>query len=142
MNHRSRAIAAAVLLPVISVVAGFVVAGLAVALSGADPLQSFYALYQGAFTNPHALPDTLVATTPYIFLGLGVALGFRAGLFNIGAEGQFYIGALFGVCTAYRPPCIFCWRCWREFSAAFSGPPSRAFSRHGSVPTKSSRRSC
>src|SRR6266851_9115008 len=101
MNHRSRAIAAAVLLPVISVVAGFVVAGLAVALSGADPLQSFYALYQGAFTNPHALPDTLVATTPYIFLGLGVALGFRAGLFNIGAEGQFYIGALFGVFIGY-----------------------------------------
>jgi len=101
MNHRSRAVAAAVLLPVISVVAGFVVAGLAVALSGADPLQSFYALFQGAFTNPHALPDTLVATTPYIFLGLGVALGFRAGLFNIGAEGQFYIGALFGVFIGY-----------------------------------------
>ena len=42
-----------------------------------------------------------MATTPYIFLGLGVALGFRAGLFNIGAEGQFYIGALFGVFIGY-----------------------------------------
>src|ERR1700724_487501 len=101
MNQRSRRIASAVLLPVISVVAGFVVAGLAVALSGADPLQSFYALFQGAFINPHAFPDTLVATTPYLFLGLGVALGFRAGLFNIGAEGQFYIGALAGVFVAY-----------------------------------------
>ncbi len=101
MNQRSRALAAAVLLPVISVVAGFVAAGLAVALSGADPFQSFYALFQGAFLNPRALPETLVATTPYIFLGLGVALGFRAGLFNIGAEGQFYIGALFGVFIGY-----------------------------------------
>ena len=101
MNQRSRAIAAAVLLPVISVVAGFVVAGLAVALSGSDPFQSFYALFQGAFLNPRALPETLVATTPYIFLGLGVGLGFRAGLFNIGAEGQFYIGALFGVFIGY-----------------------------------------
>src|SRR6202165_4890261 len=101
MSQRSRRIASAVLLPVISVVAGFVVAGLAVALSGADPLQSFYALFQGAFINPRAFPDTLVATTPYIFLGLGVALGFRAGLFNIGAEGQFYIGALAGVFVAY-----------------------------------------
>src|SRR6202521_2198054 len=101
MSQRSRRIASAVLLPVISVVAGFVVAGLAVALSGADPLQSFYALFQGAFINPHAFPDTLVATTPSIFLGLGIALGFRAVLFNIGAEGQFYIGALFGVFIGY-----------------------------------------
>ena len=100
-NKRPRAIAAAVLLPVISVVAGFVVAGLAVAISGADPFQSFSALFQGAFINPRALPETLVATTPYIFLGLGIALGFRAGLFNIGAEGQFYIGALFGVFIGY-----------------------------------------
>ncbi len=101
MNPRSRAVVAAVLLPVMSVVAGFVVAGLAVALSGSDPWQSFYALFQGAFINPRALPETLVATTPYIFLGLGVGLGFRAGLFNIGAEGQFYIGALFGVFIGY-----------------------------------------
>jgi simple sugar transport system permease protein len=101
LTKRFRAIAVAVLLPAISVVAGFIVAGLAVALSGADPIQSFYALFQGAFINPRALPETLVATTPYIFLGLGVALGFRAGLFNIGAEGQFYIGALFGVFIGY-----------------------------------------
>jgi len=47
------------------------------------------------------LPETLVSTVPYVFLGLGVALGFRAGLFNIGAEGQFYIGALSGVFIAY-----------------------------------------
>src|ERR1700694_3701254 len=101
MNQRSRRSASAVLLPVISVVAGFVVAGLAVALSGADPWQSFSALFQGAFINPRALPETLVATTPYILLGLAVALGFRAGLFNIGAEGQFYIGSLSGVFVAY-----------------------------------------
>ena len=38
--------------------------------------------------------ESLVTATPYIFAGLAVALGFRGGLFNIGAEGQFYIGAL------------------------------------------------
>ena len=101
MNQRYRAIAVAALLPVISVVAGFIAAGIAVALSGADPIQAFYALFQGAFLNPRALSETLVATTPYLFLGLGVAVGFRAGLFNIGAEGQFYIGALFGVFIGY-----------------------------------------
>jgi ABC-type uncharacterized transport system permease subunit len=88
---------AAVFIPVISVASGFVVAGLAVVVTGSDPIAAFTALFQGAFTNPRAFPETLVAMTPYIFLGLAVALGFRAGLFNIGAEGQFYLGAIFGV---------------------------------------------
>jgi ABC-type uncharacterized transport system permease subunit len=91
----------AIVVPLASVAAGFVVAGVAVAATGADPLAAFTALFQGAITNRNAFPETLVSTVPYIFLGLGVALGFRAGLFNIGAEGQFYIGALSGVFIAY-----------------------------------------
>jgi len=91
----------AIVVPLASVAAGFVVAGVAVAATGADPLAAFIALFQGAITNRNAFPETLVSTVPYVFLGLGVALGFRAGLFNIGAEGQFYIGALTGVFIAY-----------------------------------------
>jgi ABC-type uncharacterized transport system permease subunit len=45
--------------------------------------------------------ESLVASTPYIFASLGVALGFRAGLFNIGAEGQLYMGAIFSVFVGY-----------------------------------------
>lgn len=45
--------------------------------------------------------ESLVATTPYIFGGLAVALGFRVGLFNIGAEGQIFIGAIFGAYVGY-----------------------------------------
>ena len=90
----------AVVIPVISVACGFVVAGVAVIATGSDPIAAFTALFQGAFTNDRAFPETLVATVPYIFLGLAVALGFRAGLFNIGAEGQFYLGAIFGVLAA------------------------------------------
>jgi simple sugar transport system permease protein len=56
-------------------------------------------LYAGAIGNPFAsitpITETLLRATPLIFAGLAVALGFRAGLFNIGAEGQIYIGALF-----------------------------------------------
>jgi len=91
----------AIVVPLVSVAAGFVVAGIAVAATGADPLAAFTALFQGAVTNRNAFPETLVSTVPYVFLGLGVALGFRAGLFNIGAEGQFYIGALAGVFIGY-----------------------------------------
>ncbi len=90
-----------VAIPLTSVLAGFAVAAIAVLATGGDPAAAFLALFQGAFTNPNAFPETLVSTIPYVFLGLGVALGFRAGLFNIGAEGQFYVGSLLGVFAGY-----------------------------------------
>src|SRR5437868_3162599 len=74
---------------------------IAISAAGADPLAAYSALFAGAFLNHNALAETLVSTTPYVLLGLSVALGFRAGLFNIGAEGQFYIGSLAGVFVAY-----------------------------------------
>jgi len=91
----------ALLVPLASVLCGFVVAGLVVAATGSDPIAAFSSLFQGAFTNQDAFAETLVSTTPYLFLGLGIALGFRAGLFNIGAEGQYYVGGLAGVFLAY-----------------------------------------
>ena len=87
------------IIPVASVVLGFLVAAIAVLAAGADPALAYQYLFQGAFTNNNAFAETLVSSVPYIFLGLGVALGFRAGLFNIGAEVQFYVGALAGVAT-------------------------------------------
>jgi simple sugar transport system permease protein len=91
----------AVLLPLVAVLSGFLVGAVAIVAAGADPSQAYIALFQGAFTNHNAFAETLVSTTPYVFLGLAVALGFRAGLFNIGAEGQFYIGSLTGIFVAY-----------------------------------------
>lgn len=91
----------AIVVPLASVVCGFIVAGIAVFVTGNDPVQALSALFQGAFTNHDAFAETLVSTIPYIFLGLALALGFKAGLFNIGAEGQFYVGALTGVFIAY-----------------------------------------
>jgi ABC-type uncharacterized transport system permease subunit len=55
---------------------------------------AYGALFTGAFGSPSALSETIVAATPLILAGLGVALAFRAGLFNIGAEGQVIAGAL------------------------------------------------
>jgi simple sugar transport system permease protein len=103
-------LARALLLPAISLACGFGVAGIAVFVSGADPVAALVALFQGAFTQPRALAETLIATIPYVFLGLAVAVGFKAGLFNIGAEGQFYLGALSGVYVGFSlhglPPLI------------------------------------
>jgi general nucleoside transport system permease protein len=62
--------------------------------SGSDPVAAYRGLYEGMIGDKSRFADTLVAMTPYILLGLAVAVGFMTGLFNIGAEGQFYIGAI------------------------------------------------
>jgi general nucleoside transport system permease protein len=58
------------------------------------PLTAYAALFRGAFGSLDALVDTLVSTTPLVLGGLSVGLAFKAGLFNIGAQGQFLLGAL------------------------------------------------
>ncbi|MBE3576515.1 MAG: ABC transporter permease [Limnochordales bacterium] len=63
--------------------------------------QAYQALFDGALGSPYAISESLVAATPYIFAGLAVALGFKAGLFNIGAEGQLFMGALASVWVGY-----------------------------------------
>src|SRR5687767_15613392 len=78
------------------------------AAAGYDPVLALGALWRGAFGSWYALSSaTLVRAVPLIILGLGVALGFRAGVFNIGAEGQFYAGAIaatwVGLQVAGRP---------------------------------------
>ena len=75
--------------------AGFLVLALGLAIAGYDPFLSMGALWRGAFGSWYAIGSgTLVRAVPLIILGLGVALAFRAGAFNIGAEGQFYAGAM------------------------------------------------
>ncbi|MFP5299429.1 MAG: ABC transporter permease, partial [Actinomycetota bacterium] len=55
---------------------------------------AYYALFKGSLGSPRAISETIVAATPLIFAGLAVAIGLKAGLLNIGAEGQLLIGAI------------------------------------------------
>jgi simple sugar transport system permease protein len=71
-------------------------AGLMIA-SGASPLGSLITLLKGSLGTPAAISGTLKETTPLLLLGLAVFISLRAGLFNIGAEGQFLLGAV--ACT-------------------------------------------
>ena len=70
------------------------IAAAAMALAGANPVDGFAALLRGALGGPHQLSETLVQTTSLLFPSLAVAFAFRAGLFNIGAEGQLVMGGL------------------------------------------------
>lgn len=85
------------LVPVLAVFTALVIGALIIWLTGRDWVAAYVGLWQGSFGTPTAIMNTIVRSTPFIISGLAVALGFKAGLFNIGAEGQLYAGALLAV---------------------------------------------
>ena len=82
------------LIPLANVILAFLVAGLIVLAIGENPLDAVRIMVAGALGDSEGIGYTLYYTTNYIFTGLAVALAFHAGLFNIGGEGQAYIGGL------------------------------------------------
>ena len=82
-----------ILFPLIAVLAAFIVGGIVVFIIGDSPIQTYKLLIGSAFSWPDGIGYTLFYATPLIFTGLAVAVAFRCGLLNIGAEGQLYIGA-------------------------------------------------
>ena len=78
---------------------------LIIRLSGGSPTAVARALAEGAFGSAYNLSETLVQTIPLILTGLAVALAFRCGLFNIGAEGQLLMGAVAATWAGTRVPC-------------------------------------
>src|ERR1041384_7373494 len=83
----------ALIFPLIAVLAAFLVGAIIVALIGDDPVETYKLLVGSALSWPDGIGYTLFYATPLIFTGLAVAIGFRCGLLNIGAEGQLTIAA-------------------------------------------------
>ena len=90
-------------IPLLSIVTAFVIGALVIIFTAENPLvglqkvgTGYWGIIDGAVLKSSGRLNTLVAMTPLILTGLAVALPFRAGMFNIGAEGQFLIGALLG----------------------------------------------
>ena len=81
------------LFPLIAVIAAFVVGGILILLVGDNPITAYRLLLGSALSWPDGIGYTLFHATPLIFTGLAVLVGFRCGLFNIGAEGQLYVAA-------------------------------------------------
>jgi general nucleoside transport system permease protein len=83
-----------ILVPVLSVALALVVGAFIMLFTGTNPLPAYSQLVQGAFSGSYNISETLVAAIPLMLTGMSVAFAFRAGLFNIGAEGQLFMGAI------------------------------------------------
>jgi len=89
-----------VLIPVLAVFTALILGIVIIMLTGipfSEALRAYGALLEGSVGSVRAISETLTAATPLILAGLSVALAFRAGLFNIGGEGQILIGGMFAV---------------------------------------------
>jgi len=82
--------------PVLAVVLALFVSALIISALGYDWLSAYRNLLEGALGNRRTIGETLIRTIPLIFTGLSFAIGRRCGLVNLGAEGQVYMGGLFG----------------------------------------------
>jgi len=92
------------LVPMLATLMALILGGLLMLATGESTttvMQAFGALFSGAFGSVYAISETLTAATPLVLAALGIALGFRAGLFNIGAEGQIIVGGLATVVVGF-----------------------------------------
>lgn len=103
IRWRVRALAYRAVVPVASIVAALAVSAVIILVAGANPIEAYGAMLQGAVGSVGSLATTLVRTTPLLLTGLAVALSFRAGIFNVGAEGQLYAGAGLATVVALLP---------------------------------------
>ncbi len=93
-----------IIVPVLAVVVAMVIGGIVMLLTGVNfPTvgKAYEALFMGSFGSLQAVSETLTAAAPVTLAALGVALGFRAGLFNIGAEGQMIAGGMAAVAVGF-----------------------------------------
>ena len=83
-----------ILSPVIAIAAALLVGAILILLAGKNPLAAYAVLFQESLANYYGFGNTLTKTTPLLLTSLGVLVALKAGLFNIGGEGQIYMGGL------------------------------------------------
>lgn len=90
--------------PLLAVIIALLVGGFIIGGIGINPFGAYAALWNGAFGTPAGFGLGITRTVPLLFVGLSVSLAFRCGLFNIGGEGQLYMGALASTALALYLP--------------------------------------
>ncbi|TFG93640.1 MAG: ABC transporter permease [Candidatus Atribacteria bacterium] len=94
MKYRSVREISISLIPIAAFLFALLIGIIMIAFLGVNPLIACQALLKGAFGSTNAIADTVVKATPLLFVGLGICIAFRAGVLNIGGEGQLVAGAL------------------------------------------------
>lgn len=87
----------------LAIILALFVGGIFISIGGANPLQAYGVMLEGSLTGP-GLVNTMQRAVPLIGMALAVAVAFRAGVFNLGTEGQMVLGALAGTCVALFMP--------------------------------------
>lgn len=99
-----RTLAGAILVPVASVIMALATVAILLVVIGANPLDAFASMFNAALGDPHAISTTITKAVPRLVAALGIAIAIRAGLWNIGAEGQIYIGAMAATAVVLYAP--------------------------------------
>ncbi len=90
--------------PLVAIIMAMIVSAGLLSLQGVNPMKAFEALLSGSLGSLHSMSNTLVRASPLILSGLGVTLAMQVGLFNIGGEGQIYLGAIGATMAALLIP--------------------------------------
>lgn len=99
----------AIAIPIVSVLIAFALGGVLIWVQGVNPFYAYQVLFDAALGSPEGILRVMQKSTPLIFTGLAVVVGLRAGLFNIGAQGQLLVGAIAAAWAGYSldlPPVL------------------------------------
>jgi simple sugar transport system permease protein len=99
----------AMLPPLLALVAALSVGALLLLLTGFDPVQAYAAMWEGIVGSTRNVGEALLRATPLILIGTGIAIAFRCGIWNIGAEGQLYMGAAAGTAVGLTAGALSPW---------------------------------
>lgn len=91
---------ASVIVPIVSILLALLAGAVLILFAGQNPIAVYRAMVEGALGSRSGIAETIVKTTPLLLTGLGVAVAFRMKLWNIGGEGQLYLGAIFATWAA------------------------------------------
>ncbi len=91
------------LAPIVAVLLAFAAGAVLLLILGADPIRAYGTMLDGAFGNQASLFRTLTRATPLLLIAIGICIAFRAGVINIGAEGQVFVGAITAAAFSLGP---------------------------------------
>ncbi len=95
--------------PIFAIILALTVSGVLIWLAGSNPIEAYIALLDGSFGSVAAIAATGVRAAPLILSGLAVGVGFKAGIWNIGGEGQIYLGAAAATAVGIIPLPVPAW---------------------------------